>query len=242
MAKHIEIVPDKESLVSKALEIVTKKIKQALQTQSQFTISLAGGSTPKPLYELMAKESLPWEKIKVFWGDERYVGVDHPQSNQKMVREAWLNGVKFPENKIYPIPTDGGNPNLDAQKYETELLNCFELSPGEIPVFYLILLGMGDDGHTASLFPNTEALKVTDHLITVGNKDGEPRITFTVPLINAARCIIFMVAGANKQNALKQIFAGEADSMLYPARLIQPQGELWWLLDKDAGAILEEEN
>ena len=106
----------------------------------------------------------------------------------------------------------------------------FQVSPGEFPSLDLILLGMGDDGHTASLFPHTDALQVSDRLITVGNKDGQPRLTFTVPLINEARCVIFIVAGADKQEALDQIFAEKADDMNYPSRLIQPQGELQWLL------------
>jgi len=100
-------------------------------------------------------------------------------------------------------------------------------------------LGIGDDAHTASLFPGTAALEVRDALVTVGNKDGQPRITFTVPLINRARCVIFMVAGASKQPALAQIFAPAADEMTYPARLVQPEGELWWLLDAAAGAAVK---
>jgi 6-phosphogluconolactonase len=100
------------------------------------------------------------------------------------------------------------------------------------------LLGIGDDAHTASLFPHTDALQITDRLVTVGNKDGQPRITFTAPLINHARCVIFLVSGASKQAALAQIFASEADALTYPARLIKPQGELWWLLDEAAGQNL----
>lgn len=115
----------------------------------------------------------------------------------------------------------------------------FQVQPGEFPAFDLILLGIGDDGHTASLFPHTEALNVRDRLITVGNKDGQPRITFTAPLINHARCVIFVVAGASKRPALAQVFAPTADDQTYPSRLIQPQGELWWLLDEAAGLELK---
>ena len=111
----------------------------------------------------------------------------------------------------------------------------FKSNRGEFPAFDVILLGIGDDAHTASLFPGTDALKVCDRLITVGNKDGQPRITFTAPLINHARTVIFMVAGENKQPALAQIFAPDADATIYPSRLIQPDGELWWLLDQSAG-------
>lgn len=106
---------------------------------------------------------------------------------------------------------------------------------GEFPSLDVVLLGIGDDGHTASLFPHTDALQVRDRLITVGNKAGQPRITFTAPFINHARCVIFMVTGANKQSALAQILAPNGDELTYPARLIQPQGQLWWLLDQTAG-------
>lgn len=241
MPQQVEILADKKSLLARALMIVTAKIKATLAVQEKCTIALAGGNTPKPLYEAIAQESLPWDRIQIFWGDERYVSPDDPQSNQKMAREVWLNKVNFPEANIYPIPTNSENPALDAEKYETELLNSFGLSQGEIPRFSLILLGMGNDGHTASLFPNTQALTVSDRLITVGDKDGEPRLTFTLPLINQAACVVFLVTGINKQEALEQIFAPDGDGRLYPARLIQPQGELWWLLDQEAGANLKQE-
>ncbi|TVQ48899.1 MAG: 6-phosphogluconolactonase [Gloeocapsa sp. DLM2.Bin57] len=231
MEKHLEILADKSSLIGRALALVKAKIIATLEVKEKCRIALAGGNTPKPLYEAISATSLPWDKIEVFWGDERYVSPDDPQSNQKMARYVWLNKVNFPEANIYPMPTDSGNPSLDAQKYETALLEAFGLAVGEIPVFDLIFLGIGDDAHTASLFPKTPALTVSDRLITVGNKDGQPRLTFTYPLINAADCVIFLVTGANKQPALSQIFAPEADGMLYPARLIKPQGELWWLLD-----------
>ncbi|RMF28281.1 MAG: 6-phosphogluconolactonase, partial [Cyanobacteria bacterium J083] len=196
----------------------------------------AGGNTPKPLYEAIAKLDLPWDKIEVFWGDERYVSPDHPDSNQKMARDVWLSKVPIPEKNIHPMPTSANNPQLDAKAYERELKEFFGLKEGEFPTFDLIILGMGEDGHTASLFPHTAALQVKDSLVTVGEKNGEPRLTFTAELINHAKCVIFLVAGANKQKALQAVLAETGDSNLYPARLIQPQGELWWLLDKAAAA------
>ncbi|MGL5131838.1 MAG: 6-phosphogluconolactonase, partial [Planktothrix sp.] len=129
-------------------------------------------------------------------------------------------------------------PIADAEQYNRELVQFFALNAGEFPAFDVVLLGMGDDAHTASLFPHTPALTVEDRLITVGNKDGQPRITFTVPLINHARCVLFMVTGSNKQAPLAQVFADHGDAMTYPSRLIQPLGELWWLLDSEAGAKL----
>ena len=134
-------------------------------------------------------------------------------------------------------PTGSNNPQADAEAYEAAMRQAFDSFEG-IPQFDIVLLGMGDDGHTASLFPHTEALKVRDRLVTVGDKDGQPRITFTIPLINQASAVVFAVAGANKQAALTQVFAQEADAEQYPSRLIQAQ-EVWWLLDAAAGAVLK---
>ena len=238
MKKFVEVLPDKATLIERSLMVVVQKIQSAVEERGRCTIALAGGSTPKPLYEALADQSLPWEKVQIFWGDERYVPSDHPESNQKMARQAWLERVDIPKTNIHPMPTQAGEPKTDAEKYEAELRQFFG---GEAePVFDVILLGLGDDGHTASLFPHTEALTVRDRLITVGNKDGQPRLTFTVPLINHARCVIFLVAGESKREAIAQIFAPSADDMAYPARLVQPQGELWWLLDQAAGAELED--
>ncbi len=239
MKKIVEVLPDKTALNQRSLDLVVSKIQAAIQDHGRCTIALAGGSTPKQLYEAIATQDLPWEKIHVFWGDERYVAADHPDSNQGMARNAWLDKVDIPEVNIHPMPTDGATPAADAEKHAAGLREFFGTPVGEFPRFDIILLGIGDDAHTASLFPHTDALQVQDRLVTVGNKDGQPRITFSAPLINHAHCVIFLVAGAGKRPALAQIFASDADAMTYPARLIQPQGELWWLLDQAAGQELK---
>ncbi|MEM8830984.1 MAG: 6-phosphogluconolactonase [Cyanobacteria bacterium P01_G01_bin.19] len=236
MNKIIEVLSDKPALIERSTEIIIERLNQAIKSRDKFTIALSGGSTPKPLYEALSRESLPWSKIHVFWGDERYVPTDHQDSNQLMARTAWLDRVDFPAGNIHPMNTNAENAAQNAEEHEQELREFFQTPPGEFPKFDLILLGMGDDGHTASLFPHTEALSVSDRLITVGNKDGQPRLTFTVPLINQARCVLFLVAGENKRPALKAIFAEECDAQNYPSRLIQPQGELLWLLDQSAAA------
>ncbi|MGF1481210.1 MAG: 6-phosphogluconolactonase [Cyanophyceae cyanobacterium] len=235
MNQQVEVLPDKNALIERSLAVVIEKVQAAIQERGECTIALAGGSTPKPLYEALAEQSLPWEKVQVFWGDERYVSAEHADSNQKMARQAWLNRVSIPSANVHPVPTGAASPEADAEQYERELRQTFKTSEGEVPAFDMILLGLGDDGHTASLFPHTEALAVRDRLVTVGHKEGQPRITFTVPLLNQARCVIFIVSGANKRSALQQIFAAAADERAYPARLVQPQGELWWLLDAAAG-------
>ncbi|WP_413162182.1 6-phosphogluconolactonase [Capilliphycus salinus ALCB114379] len=240
MKKNIELFPSRDQLVERAKAIILDKIEPAIASRGLFSLVLAGGSTPKPLYEGLAAEDLPLDKIHIFWGDERYVAPDHPDSNEGMARQAWLERVPFPPENIHPMPTGGNDPLADAGQYDAELRRFFQVSEGEFPAFDVILLGMGDDAHTASLFPQTEALQVRDRLIAVGNKAGQPRLTFTVPLINQAECVMFLVTGENKQPALTQVFAETADEMMYPSRAIQPQGELWWLLDEAAGQVLTE--
>lgn len=238
MQKTVEVLPDSQALVQRSLELILARLQTALTERGQFTIALAGGNTPKPLYEAIATCDLPWDHLHVFWGDERYVPADHPDSNQGMARNAWLGKVPIPAENLHPMPTDAADPAIAAQQHEQQLQAFFHTTAGDFPALDVILLGIGDDGHTASLFPHTAALSVRDRLVTVGNKDGNPRITFTAPFINHARCVIFMVTGANKQHALSQIFAPDGDATTYPARLIQPQGELWWLLDQAAGQAI----
>ena len=233
----VKIVPDRQVLIDQASALIITKIQEAIAEKGICTIALAGGSTPKPIYETIAQASLPWDKIHVFWGDERYVPPTHPDSNYRMAKEACLSKVDLPACNIHPIPTDGDNPQSDAEKHNQELLDFFNVGD-TIPCFDLILLGMGDDGHTASLFPNTPALQVCDRLVTVGNKGDNLRITFTVPLINKANCVIFLVSGANKQQALAEVFSDKANYNQYPSKLIQPQKELIWFIDEAAGSMI----
>jgi len=239
MTKTVEVLPDLASLIQRSLAITLEEINHAIAARGQCTLALAGGGTPKPLYEALATQDLPWEKIHIFWGDERYVPPDHPDSNQGMARQAWLDHVDIPPANLHPMPTDEADPAVAAQKYEQHLQRFFATNPGEFPALDLIFLGIGNDGHTASLFPHTEALHVRDRLITIGNKDGQPRITFTAPLINQARCVMFLVAGESKRHALSRIFTSQAEATDYPARLIQTSGKLLWLLDQSAGAELK---
>lgn len=238
---QVHVFADKAALVAAAADQVIELIRAAIAARGRCTVALSGGSTPKPLYQAVAQADLPWDKIYVYWGDERYVPATHADSNAKMAREAWLDQVAIPAENIFTVPTDTDSPETTADRYQQTLIDSFQAaSADDIPQFDLILLGMGDDGHTASLFPHTLALNEFYRWVTVGNKDGQPRITFTAPFINQARHVIFVVAGANKQAALSQVFAPEADSAAYPARLIAPVGELWWLLDNDASQGLPE--
>ncbi len=239
----VDIQPSLTALIDRATALILADIHTCLRERPHYTLALSGGSTPKPLYQALAQQDLPWERIHCFWGDERYVPADHPDSNEGMARHLWLNQVSIPPENIHPMPTRSGDAAVDAALYDQALRDFFQAPAPEIPQLDLILLGLGDDGHTASLFPETPALDVHDRLVTVGDKDGQPRITFTVPLINRARSVLFLVAGSNKQAALSQIFLEDpADPRQldrhYPARLVRPQGHLLWLLDGAAGANL----
>jgi 6-phosphogluconolactonase len=238
MTQKVHIYPDRQALIAAALSVIVERIHTAIDEHQSCTIALSGGSTPQPLYAALAQADLPWDRIEIFWGDERYVPATDPDSNYGMTKRVWLDLVPIPTANIHPMPTNFDQPQLAAQDYEREILAHFGLEAGSIPAFDIILLGMGDDGHTASLFPHTAALSVLDRLVTVGEKDGQPRLTFTFPLIDRSRSTIFLVAGASKQTALAEIFAPTGDAAAYPSRGIQPQGELLWLLDAAAGERL----
>lgn len=235
MAPTVEILADKPALVTRARELMLETIESAIAARGKATLALSGGSTPKPLYASLTEANLPWDKLYIFWGDERYVPHDHEKSNVRMTHETWLSHVPIPASNIFPMPTSAGDPAKDAAEYEKTLKDFFQLKDGEFPAIDFVLQGMGDDGHTASLFPHTDALSMTDQLITVGNHNGDPRITFTYPFINQGRKVVFLVAGENKQQALSQVFSPDADPKDYPSKLIQPSNGPHWLLDEAAG-------
>jgi 6-phosphogluconolactonase len=234
MTQNLHIYPDRQTLVTAAFEMVVDRIRAAVNERQLCRIALSGGSTPKPLYAALAGADLPWERIHIFWGDERYVPSTHPDSNYGMTKQVWLDLIQIPAENIHPMPTDFDPPQIAADAYEREI----KLEAGNSPVFDIILLGMGDDGHTASLFPHTAALSVRDRLVTIGDKDGQPRLTLTIDFINQARSVIFLVSGESKQPALDAVFSPTGDATAYPSRSIAPAGELLWLLDAAAGAKL----
>jgi len=150
MKKIVEVLANREELIDRSLGIVLSKIHAAIAERGVCTIAAAGGSTPEPLYRALSTQDLPWDKIHVFWGDERYVPPEHPDSNQKMARLAWLDRVNIPARNIHPMPTGAGDPAADASAHQIELQQFFKVSDGEFPAFDIILLGIGDDAHTAS--------------------------------------------------------------------------------------------
>ncbi len=211
----------------------------AIRDHRKFTVALSGGSTPKTLYSVLARSAFPWDKIFFFWSDERHVPPDHPESNYRMAKEALLSKVPVPPENIFRVRAEEKDANVVAKDYEEALRSFFGLRPGEFPRFDLILLGLGPDGHTASLFPNTAALNETKLLVVANwvEKFKANRITFTYPVLNNAACVIFLVSGADKADMVRTVLEdGRAD---LPSQRVHPvNGRLLWLLDKGAASKL----
>ena len=221
---------------------------QAVTERGRFTIALSGGSTPKSLYTLLAtnaRASLPWEKMFFFWGDERHVPSTDPDSNYRMVNEAMLSKVPVPASNVFRVPAENPDAAAVADAYERTLREFFGLAPGQLPRFDLILLGMGPDGHTASLFPGTAALQEKSKLVVANwvEKLKTYRLSFTLPVLNAARCVTFLVSGTDKAAVLKSVLEDDIPGEQYPAKLVRPtDGKLIWLLDRAAASALSKKS
>ena len=233
-----------QDLFQAAAEEVIRVASNAVAQRDRFTIALSGGSTPKNLYTLIAANagsSLPWEKVFFFWGDERHVPLDDPDSNYRMAKESLLSKLPVPPANIFPVPAGNQDAEAVAEAYEQTLKNFFALKRDELPRFDLILLGMGPDGHTASLFPETPALGEKSRLVVANwvDKLKTSRITFTLPLLNAARCVVFLVSGTDKAAVLREVLEGDAPGEKYPSKLVRPSnGKLIWFVDRAAASQL----
>ena len=237
----VRVHEDARELALAAARFFVEEATEAIGESGRFSVALAGGSTPKATYETLASEygtqGLDWSKVHVFFGDERTVGPDHEDSNYRMAREALLSLV--PVGSVHRMRGELPPPEA-ASLYEEELTAFFDSKPGEAPRLDLVMLGIGDDGHTASLFPRTPALDVDDRW-SVENpveKLDTTRLTLTVPTLNAARRVVFLVAGEGKAGALREILEGDADPHDYPAKLIEPIGGPTWMLDRSAANAL----
>ena len=208
----------------------------------RFTWALSGGSTPRGLYRLLAsdpyRERLPWLGVHFFWSDERHVPPDHPESNFRMAREAMLDHVPAPPGNVHRIRAEEPDAERAALLYEEELRSFFALSPGEWPRFDLVLLGLGKDGHTASLFPGSAAVRERERLVVAPWVEALQafRITLTPPVLSHARRALFMVSGAEKAAALRGVLEGERDPDCYPAQAVE--GNRLWLVDRAAAHLL----
>lgn len=233
-----------QDLFQAAAEELIHAAKESVTERGRFTIALSGGSTPRNLYTLIAANasgSLPWSEMFFFFGDERHVPADSPESNFRMANESLLSKVPVPPGNIFPIPAENPDASAAAQAYEKALRDFFATPAGEIPRFDLILLGMGPDGHTASLFPESAALQEESRLVVANwvEKLNTHRITFTLSLINAARLVVFLVSGIDKAPALHEVFEGKEPGEKYPSKLVHPaNGKLIWLVDRAAASEL----
>ena len=233
-----------QELFEAAAELVASTASEAVAERGRFTIALSGGSTPKNLYNLLAtnaRSSLPWDRMFFFFGDERHVPPTDPESNYRMANEAMLSKVPVAPGNVFRVEAEKPDAGAAAAAYEQTLRKFFALEAGQIPAFDLILLGMGPDGHTASLFPGTEALQEKSKLFVANwvEKLKTHRLTLTLPVLNAARCVAFLVSGTDKAPVLKSVLEGDAQGEQYPAKLVRPaQGKLIWLLDRAAASGL----
>lgn len=239
MELHIE--KDTKALSASLAEWINNYIQQVLAKQDRFTFVLSGGSTPKALYALLAespyKESIPWEKLHFFWGDERAVPFEDSRNNAKMCYDELLDKVPVKAENIHIMRTDI-TPEESAAEYEKIVKTYFE---GSETTFDFVLLGMGDDGHTLSLFPGTEVIHEQNALATAFFLQAQDmyRITLTAPVVNDAACVAFLAAGAGKAEVLKQVLKGEKNVDLYPSQIIRPvKGQLHWFVDEAAAALL----
>ncbi len=237
----LHVFQTKEALSKEAADLFLKTALEAVQENGRFTVALTGGSSPVLLHKLLAqspyREQVPWEKTFVFWGDERWVPLTDDKSNAKMAMDTLLSHVQVPEAQVYPMWGDAA-PEAFAEQYEELLRNHFK---GSAPAFDLILLGMGDDGHTASLFPGTDVLHEESRWVQAYYLAPQAmhRVTLTAPLLNQGKKILFLTFGENKAKALHEVLEGDRNPEQYPSQLIQPQnGEVLWFVDEAAASQL----
>jgi 6-phosphogluconolactonase len=244
MRPILHIAAGPEELWQAAATEFVRQAREAVQAKGLFTVALSGGSTPKSLYALLADDTslhvaVPWDKVHFFWGDERHVPPDHPESNYRMAYAAMLAKVSVPPANVHRIKSEYPEASHAADEYEQTLREFFGLATGQFPRFDLLLLGMGPDGHTASLFPGTAALHEQTRLAVANwvDKFNAYRITLTLPVLNNAANIIFLVSGEEKAETLRAVLHGESER--FPAQLISPtQGTLLWLVDRPAARLL----
>jgi len=239
--RSLRVFDDLGALLAAARDEVVARAQKALRARRRFTLALSGGSTPKKLYESLAGAEIDWARTQIFFGDERCVPPDHADSNYRMAREALLSKIAIPEKNVHRVKSEDADPERAAKVCEQELQGFFKLRPGEMPTFDLVLLGMGPDGHCASLFPGTTALAEEVRLAVAPyvEKLSSWRITLTAPVFNHARCVLFLVAGEDKASALKGVLESDRPADELPAKLVKPSaGDLLWWVDKSAAKLL----
>lgn len=247
---ELKTFADLDDLARGAAEEITKSAEQAIAARGRFTIALSGGDTPRPAYRLLAqepwRERIDWSRVHVFWGDDRHVPPDHPDSNFGMAMDTLLSQVPIPADNVHRMRTEKPDAQRAAEEYEWTLRSAFDLEQGEWPRFDLVLMGIGADGHTASLFPGSEAVRERSRLAIapwVGSL-GTFRITLTAPVFNHAALALFLVSGEEKAEALRAVIEGvesDFEPDRFPAQVVRPEkGKLLWLVDRAAARCLRE--
>ncbi|MDI6853822.1 MAG: 6-phosphogluconolactonase [Deltaproteobacteria bacterium] len=240
---RLHIYPDYETLSRAAAELFATRSAEAVKLHGRFSVALSGGSGPVGFYELLARapyrERVDWKKVHFFWGDERCVPEDDPRSNARLARRAFLASVPVPEDQVHPIRCHDA-PASAAESYETLLKSYCR---GCLHTFDLAIMGMGEDGHTASLFPGDPALMEQERWAVAVYKADEDlyRVTLTTPVFNRSETVLFLVAGREKARALQEVLEGPYDPQRLPAQSIRPvSGELLWLVDEAAAELVSE--
>ncbi|KYP16426.1 6-phosphogluconolactonase [Flavihumibacter sp. CACIAM 22H1] len=240
----IQVFPDAETVAQKAAAFIVKKAQEVLKKQSRFTICLSGGSTPKRLHQLLAEaplqQQVDWSKVHVFWGDERYVPLEDDRNNARMAYDTLLNKVPIPEEQIHIMRTDYDSPAEAASEYAKLLHQYFDHQPHS---FDLLILGMGDDAHTLSLFPHTEVIQENRRWCISFFLEAQDmfRVTITRPVANQSACILFLTTGAGKAKALQNVWEGPQDFSEYPAQSVKSTtGDTIWMVDEAAAALLNQ--
>jgi 6-phosphogluconolactonase len=242
---NVEVSADAEALAYKSVELFVADALKAIKAKGVFYVALSGGHTPKRFFELLGEapqaKSLPWEKIHLFWVDERYVPPDSQWSNYKLAADTFLSKVAIPEWNVHPIPTEHGDFNVAARSYEQSIRKAFGLEKKQVPEFDLIILGMGVEGHTGSLFPNCYACFDTEDLACVVYVMDEKlnRITLTHPVLCAASHVAVLVCGREKADILKEVLTSEPDEVRYPIHTLWPVlDKVTWLVDHAAAKAI----
>lgn len=245
MAKpELIICRDADELARRAAEHFVARAGDAIARSGRFAVALSGGATPKALYTLLAlpdyRDRVDWSRVHLFWSDERCVPPDHPDSNFRMVRETLLAKIQIPNKNIYRMLGER-EPGEAAAAYAAELKDFFGVEPSGWPRLDLIFLGLGEDGHTASLFPGTDAANETEHLVAVAYVERlqSYRLTLTLPVINATAQVVFLVSGESKAAIVSEVLGSDGASRRYPAATVRPSdGKLTWLIAADAAKHL----
>ncbi|MBZ5506840.1 MAG: 6-phosphogluconolactonase [Acidobacteriia bacterium] len=241
MGVEIKIVPDNATLNRVAAQEFQRLAESAVKERGCFSVALSGGNTPRSVYSLLAEQykTLPWDRIHIFFGDERHVPPEHPDSNFRMASESLLSRVPIPEQNVHRIHAEL-EAAAAAQEYEQQVREFFHLMNIDWPRFDLVFLGLGDDGHTASLFPGSAALSETSRRVAANwvEKFQCFRLTFTFPVLNHAAEVVFLVSGAAKAEILNDVLKPAPKK--YPAQSVHPEdGRLLWLADQDAASLLQ---